>query len=804
MNGSRLTRLAFLALAAAAAFGATGCVKKVEGVYRPNVAPSVRLTQAPLNDGTSYFYAYRLNWLGHDPDGRVAYFLYSIDPPLDGRPIDWTQTTNNEQILFFTAGTPDSSNLLVRAIDFHTFAICAVDDDGDTSEVITRSFWSHTVAPSVLISRPRPSHLITPQLTPAVRISWTGSDIDGQFTTKPVKYKFTLITAASEFPINIAISDPDSIRRFYAPEFVGWDSLPGDTTEVQYLSLTPGASYVFVVVAFDEAGAYSPVFSLNANVLRFTVGFAGQLGPILTMFNQYFFFRYVTGGYVVDPQREVFIEVPSDEYVTFNWFADTSPGADMESYRWALDIPDVSDNTPRDDEVTDVTKWSAASLLTQKATVGPFAESGEHRFYIEAKDNNNLSSLGIVRFQVVKSSFEKPILIVDDTRFKGDEVIGGVTRPPGGNWPTAAELDTFLYARGGVPWRQYPPGTMSTPGIFAGFPYETTGTRIGRLEMVVRLAKLGQYRHVVWIVDQTSATYNRSGTDSSTPTTALRYMSTTGRFNTLAAHAAQGGKVWLVGGGGAFATLIPWDRPNNNISGTTWSNVEGELIPGRFMYDLAGWLSEVQVAKSTMFFVRDLGRFDDGATYPPNDPGLPQPDFSGLPLSLRGKTQTLDPFPPNRVGQSPGVFYKSIYEAEFLSQPNFNLEDLDPDPDLVDERSVLDTLYKMISFSIPPTGYDNVCMTYYHGNLSERMVFTGFNVWDFTRADCVALVDFVLNELWGFTRSAPAPVPSATLAPAMRVVPAAPAREAVGGPGRASPARGRASSSPVGSRVHRE
>ena len=72
-------------------------------------------------------------------------------------------------------------------------------------------------------------------------------------------------------------------------------------------------------------------------------------------------------------------------------------------------------------EDTDVTRWSTASLLTQRATVGPFGGGEEHRFYIEALDNNGLRSLGIVRFQVVQSSLEQPLLIVDDTRFNGDE-----------------------------------------------------------------------------------------------------------------------------------------------------------------------------------------------------------------------------------------------------------------------------------------------------------------------------------------------------------------------------------------------
>jgi len=46
-------------------------------------------------------------------------------------------------------------------------------------------------------------------------------------------------------------------------------------------------------------------------------------------------------------------------------------------------------------------------------------------------------------------------------------------------------------------------------------------------------------------------------------------------------------------------------------------------------------------------------------------------------------------------------------------------------------------------------------MTYYHGAENAPFVITGFNLWNFRRSDCVALVDFVLQQLWGLPRSAP-------------------------------------------------
>ena len=244
-------------------------------------------------------------------------------------------------------------------------------------------------------------------------------------------------------------------------------------------------------------------------------------------------------------------------------------------------------------------------------------------------------------------------------------------------------------------------------------------------------------------------------------------MSSPGRFNSLGAYVQQGGKVWMVGGGTAFATLIPWDDNNNNGSGITFSNSQGELIPGRFMYDLAAWRSEVKIVKAPMFIQRELGRFTNGGSYPPGDPGNPTPDFNRLPTLVRGKSPFTDPFPPGREGQSTTVFYKSAFDAEFLSLQNFVLEDLDPDPDLTNEQSVLDTLYKVTTFALPPTTATRVCMTYYHGVLSAPLVFTGFNIWDYNRDDCQSLVDWVLEEIWKLPRN---PVPA--IAPAVAAAPA--------------------------------
>src|SRR5262249_36260550 len=142
-------------------------------------------------------------------------------------------------------------------------------------------------------------------------------------------------------PVHDAIINPDTVRKVYAPNFVGWDSTSSDTTEIQLSNLTPDQDYVFVVVAFDEAGAYSPIFNLSSNMLWFKVGFAGVRAPKITFFNEFFNYTYTNGQFCPCPEIEVFLEVPAGQAITMNWDAEPAPGATIQSFRWALDIDDV-------------------------------------------------------------------------------------------------------------------------------------------------------------------------------------------------------------------------------------------------------------------------------------------------------------------------------------------------------------------------------------------------------------------------------------------------------------------------------
>jgi hypothetical protein len=209
---------AWLASALVALLALSGCASnKIGGVLKANQRPTVELTNAPTQADRSnpYFYAYKVNWSGYDADGRVAYYEFAVDPP-DTVGVDtlWNRTTKNEEIVFFRASDPDPVNGTNprTASDFHTFVIRAVDDDGMQSVPRRRDFYAYTIAPTVQILNPTPSALLTALIPPSVRIEWTGVDVDGQFSQKPVKYKYRMFEKA-EAQNSGYLSNLDLLRR---------------------------------------------------------------------------------------------------------------------------------------------------------------------------------------------------------------------------------------------------------------------------------------------------------------------------------------------------------------------------------------------------------------------------------------------------------------------------------------------------------------------------------------------------------------------------------------------------------------
>jgi hypothetical protein len=361
--------------------------------------------------------------------------------------------------------------------------------------------------------------------------------------------------------------------------------------------------------------------------------------------------------------------------------------------------------------------------------------SEEHLFYLEAVDDLGERSLGVVRALVVHPTFAKDLLVVNDTWFNPDRAgTGGCVGPPSGPWPDAAELDTFLFAAGDKPWRCYPAGTRSTPGVFLGYSVDTISTHL-KPPGTLSLQLLDLYQNIIWMTDFNSAvTYDNSVYSGRQPMPLLRDWCTPGNQDRLETWLLQGGHLWLQGGGAAIASLKPYDVPRspNNV----FSSALGELAQGRLMYDGPHWRSEVTI-QTTLSVRRSSRAIADSPD---------APDYSVLPDVLLDRNTAGDPPPPNRSG----AIYPGSCGAEFLSKPNSIIE-LDPPRDPVSGVSyaALDTLYETGGGS---AGVGNPVMTYYHGKETGSVVFSGFPIWFFQRDGCIQLVDFVLQRIWGLKR----------------------------------------------------
>ncbi len=218
----------------------------------------------------------------------------------------------------------------------------------------------------------------------------------------------------------------------------------------------------------------------------------------------------------------------------------------------------------------------------------------------------------------------------------------------------------------------------------------------------------------------------------------LTWLTEPGRSNPLATWVTQGGQIWMFGGGCANALQSNFERhPPQNV----FANADTELVPGRFMYDVFGWRSAI-TARS---FVQAT-RPDHPQT---RDPAMPDP--SVLPDGLSFKTSETDDihvFAPARV-TSPGFFYQESQPGDGLTRPNDVIED--PDPGVSPPKSVLDTLYESVGGQL---GSGRPVMTIMHpGDGSQRQVYAGFQLWYWQRNQQIALLDWVLQKVWGLTRT---------------------------------------------------
>jgi hypothetical protein len=254
-------------------------------VFRPqNFRPKVSLTTAP-SPFDSVYYNVRFAWSSHDKDGSIHHHIYSIDPPVAADTL-WIPTVDTTVTLMLQSTEPESplpSDHPVASSDFHVFVLKAVDDQATASTAAWRAFKTFTVCPESRITSPVPDPAMPVDVDTAVVIVWEGSDSDGTATQVPEEYAVRLASLQQiQVALGLGGADPTAadIQDYFGtwvPEFGGWERVGSDASTKMLMGLPTGSRYYFAVVAFDEAAAYDPLFSLDRNVLHFRTRDATQV-----------------------------------------------------------------------------------------------------------------------------------------------------------------------------------------------------------------------------------------------------------------------------------------------------------------------------------------------------------------------------------------------------------------------------------------------------------------------------------------------------------------------------------------------
>ena len=743
----------------AAALFCAACSKSSMNLM-PDEPPTVTLTSGPVDTVSApQSWLVDIAWTASDPDGRIDHYEYAIDPPrakqvrFGQAETAWVSTHETHVVARFRATHPDSVGPGATASDFHVFVLRAIDDRHVASPTVVRAFYAYTIAPDVRFTDPAPNVLLRAKVGNPFRLSWTGNDPDGAGTNQPVAYRLRFLSLAD--PGNtLFLSDPDSLRRVaMQTNWADWRTVAGDTTSilVNQAELQAGTYWLVAIVAVDQAGATTPYLMTDRNLLAFEVLSNG--GPSVHVFSPFIDYTTPPASQAFSPQ----VEVPAGQSLSFNLEGIASAGRHITGTRWALDIASLDDETPRSNEDTDLAHWSK---LHAGVSTAAFSITGDHQLAVETFDDLGASAILLVRLSAIVIPLDHDLLVVDDTRLEVDKFSGGCSNLYTQPWPSRAEMDTFLFARGGVPWRcaRNPADALSPPGLLAGYSFDTLGTRLG-LEnpaSAVSFDRLSRYRHVLWLLDQKSAQNLPSYDHGLFPITTLYAMCTAGRANVLAEYVRSGGQVWLAGGGAAYASLISFNSKRNDTCGVVFANDAGELVPGRLMFDEAHVRSAIGVEPTSAEPARSAAARGGWSGHGP-DGTLSAPDYSRLPAQLHLKIPDTDPIPPTRLAFQGSLFYRANAGNEFVVAPNSIVENFGPSGG---ERleSALDTLYEVSSTQLCVSPAP--AMLYYHGRENTPFVFTGFDLWSWSRADCQALVDFVLGDIWKLPKSGAAARPA--------------------------------------------
>src|SRR5262245_44565159 len=163
-------------LGALVALVTAGCGGQKNSLLLPNRPPEVELFAQRVGSFANGTNAYRLKWVGHDPDGRVDHYMYALGSPrVDLRTATWTATPECQHALSFPARAAAPARASIEGIEPSVFSVLAVDGAGARSTPAQIAFVDGALAPLVRITSPVPSHLTRFYVNPTLCVEWEGT-----------------------------------------------------------------------------------------------------------------------------------------------------------------------------------------------------------------------------------------------------------------------------------------------------------------------------------------------------------------------------------------------------------------------------------------------------------------------------------------------------------------------------------------------------------------------------------------------------------------------------------------------------
>ncbi len=526
----------------------SGCLLVPEsgfsGEAHANRPPVARITGGVLEEGADHAARVHFYWTGADVDGVVRWFEWAIDDTIAERA--WQRTAAFDEVIAFPASTPDGSGSSFH--DWHTFFLRAVDDDYARSRPDRRMFNAHTIAPTTLITKPKPAS--NPQWASTLRMSWNGQDLDGSRADKqPAAYEIKLV----RMPISVSLDDHGAIMAVFADsanQLVGtplrgdypldddelyqrarrkWLRLPGAVSSHWLEGMERYGRYGFIVRAIDEAGAVEQLFQRNRNYVIFRVA---DKRITIRLYEPAFGSReYNTGAW---PAPWVVTVAPGQE-IRFQWIGDaTLSGTDPGPCNYGFDIPDPDDDSFR--SISGRGGWIGWAARTRMQEPITFTAQDEysHFFYLKMRDisnNPNTETRCVVEIRVAEFSFDRPLLVVDDLRYGPKPCRAGdlVTDEQSDSWRLTydEESDTYGGILAGAAEFLPPAERIET--------YDTYGAGDASVSPRIEddfIEMVGRYQTVIW----------DTGTDSSVGT-GLRLAA--GHNQYLSSYVSLGGHLLL-------------------------------------------------------------------------------------------------------------------------------------------------------------------------------------------------------------------------------------------------------------------